>query len=905
MAKAGTLFIILFILLYITIGSGQKCIRQEQIITDESGRLLSWTGQECCSWQGITCSNKTGHVLKINLHNPMPFDYDKFYNSFDSDYAANYSKSCLSGEISPALLDLKQLQYLDLSMNNFSMIEIPEFFGSFKNLRYLNLSVARFQGNIPSQIGKLSSLEFLDMSDFWTNSLSADSLHWLSRLSSLKHVDLSGVHLGQAKDCNLVELRLDGNGFGGSVPQNMARLSSLTVLGLSSNFFNSSVPESLFNLRNLTYLDLSQNRFQGTIPKAIVNLCSLRFLDLSDSGFTGEIPAFGGCHQDLDTLRLSYNSFHGPIPESFGIFSSLRELDISNNVLTGSIPSSSGQLSNLETLDVSNNSLSGVVSESHFAKLTKLTDLSMFLNDLVFNFSSQWIPPFQLQSIKLTSCTLGPKSPTWLQTQRDVEELRISGTGISDRLPDWFSKLYSSVHYLDISKNNISGELPQFEEAINRPYRRLIMHSNSFHGPFRPIPSDVLLFDISNNSVSGNLNIPVQNGKILTLEVLIVSNNQLNGSIPSILCKIKTMTILDLANNQFSGEVPGCIGQMETLAMLDLTNNTLHGEIPSSFSSLTLSSLHLENNKFQGRLPSMENMTYLRILNVGKNSFTGVIPPWIGQMQNLAFLNLQSNEFHGEVPQFLCQLQELQLINLAGNNITGQIPSCIGNLTAMKTEHSSLEYLIMDVDYGGSISQIVNGIERRFTKTMPFLTSLELSDNNISGEIPENMTDLVGLRNLNLSGNNLTEQIPENIGEMRELISLDLSRNQLSGQIPTSLSSLTYLNNLNLSYNNLSGRIPSGNQLRLFDPSIYRGNIGLCGDPLPRRCDSDAAAAPPSNENDDRRTEDGGSDDSLFPWFYAGIGPGFLVGFLGVCGVFHFAKSWRYAVFQYIEARVR
>ncbi|PIN10042.1 Leucine-rich repeat protein [Handroanthus impetiginosus] len=712
MAKAGTPFIILFILLYITIGSGQKCIRQErialarfrQIITDESGRLLSWTGQECCSWQGITCSNKTGHVLKINLHNPMPFDYDKFYNSFDSDYAANYSKSCLSGEISPALLDLKQLQYLDLSMNNFSMIEIPEFFGSFKNLRYLNLSVARFQGNIPSQIGKLSSLEFLDMSDFWTNSLSADSLHWLSRLSSLKHVDLSGVHLGQAKDwldsinglpfltklnlsntlvrsippllrpnfaslvsldlqsniinsdipqwlfniSNLVELRLDGNGFGGSVPQNMARLSSLTVLGLSSNFFNSSVPESLFNLRNLTYLDLSQNRFQGTIPKAIVNLCSLRFLDLSDSGFTGEIPAFGGCHQDLDTLRLSYNSFHGPIPESFGILSSLRELDISNNVLTGSIPSSSGQLSNLETLDVSNNSLSGVVSESHFAKLTKLTDLSMFLNDLVFNFSSQWIPPFQLQSIKLTSCTLGPKSPTWLQTQRDVEELRISGTGISDRLPDWFSKLYSSVHYLDISKNNISGELPQFEEAINRPYRRLIMHSNSFHGPFRPIPSDVLLFDISNNSVSGNLNIPVQNGKILTLEVLIVSNNQLNGSIPSILCKIKTMTILDLANNQFSGEVPGCIGQMETLAMLDLTNNTLHGEIPSSFSSLTLSSLHLENNKFQGRLPSMENMTYLRILNVGKNSFTGVIPPWIGQMQNLAFLNLQSNEFHGE-----------------------------------------------------------------------------------------------------------------------------------------------------------------------------------------------------------------------------------------------------------------
>ncbi|KAK6144806.1 hypothetical protein DH2020_021626 [Rehmannia glutinosa] len=703
----------------------------------------------------IPICNKTGHVLKLNLHNPTPFDNDRFYNSQDGEYIDYYSKSCLAGELNPALLDLKQLQFLDLSMNNFSGSEIPKFFGSFQNLKHLNLSIARFQGNIPPHVGNLSRLEDLDLSDFWTNRIfrKIDKSHrsWPFR-----------------------------------------------------NYFNTSVPDSLFNLRNLTYLDLSQNKLQGTISNAIVNLCNLKFLDLTDNRFTGKIPDFGinqnDCLQDLDVLRISYNSLNGPISASFGTLSSLRELDISNNIVNGSIPSSFGQLSNLEKLELSNNSLSGMVTELHFSKMSKLTELSMSLNNLlVFNVSSEWIPPFQLKTIKLSSCTLGPLFPSWLKTQENVVELRISRTGISDRLPDWFEKVYSRVHYLDISKNNISGELPQFEEANNRPFRRLILNSNSFDGSLRPLPSDVLLWDVSNNFVSGN--IPIQNGTNLTLEVLILSSNLLSGFFPGFLCEIKTMTILDLANNQFTGKLPDCIGEIENLSMLDLTNNTLHGEI-QFLGKFTTVVLTLAQQQFPGTTPSLENAMFLNILDVGKNSFTGNIPP------------------------------------------------CIGNFSAMITDHSSIEYLMLDVDYGGSIPGIINGIERRYTKTMPFLTSIDISDNSIVGEIPDNLTGLVGLRNLNLAGNNLTGRIPGKIGDMQELISLDLSRNELSGQIPPSLSDLNFLTYLNLSYNNLSGRIPNGNQLRTLDPSVYLGNDGLCGAPLVRRCGGDA---PAPQDNDKSR----------------------------------------------------
>lgn len=941
--------------------ASSSCIEKERnsliefknSLVDESGRLSSWFGSECCSWKGVICSNKTGHILKLHLHNPMPFDIDRFYNSDDYDYKSSYSKTCLSGHLNSALLDLKNLMSLDLSYNNFSGSEIPKFFGSFNKLMHLNLSVTRFQGNVPPDLGNLSMLQNLDMSDFWNNRLSSNNLGWISNLSSLKHLDLSGVHLGQAKDwldsvnalpsltklnlsntlvarfpplshpkftsllsfdlqwniinsdlplwlfniTSLLELRLDGNGLYGPIPQDFERLSSLNVLGLSRNFFNDSISDSLFSLRNLSYLDLSQNKFQQKVPSKVVNLCSLKFLDLTQSGLFGEIPDFGtnrsGCLRDLEILRLSYNELNGSISSSIGTLSSLKELDLSNNLLTGSIPSSFGQLPNLERLDLSNNSLSGMLSESHFAKNSKLIELSVFKNNLVFNLSFDWIPPFQLQTVKLTSCRLGPLFPTWLRTQKEVVDLRMSNTGISDILPDWFSQLYSQVHYLDLSKNNISGTLPRFEET-NRPGRRLILHSNSLVGRLPPLPWDVLLFDVSNNSVSGN--IPDQNGKNLTLEVLILSNNQLSGEFPGFVCQTKGLMILDLANNRFSGRIPDCIGEVQNLAMLDLTNNTFHGEIPNSLTGLSLMSLHLHNNDFQGELPSMANMTFLHVLDVGRNSFTGQIPRWIGE--NLAFLSLQSNKFEGEIPTTLCGLPQLQLLNIAGNDITGTIPPCFGNFSAMKTGRSSDPYLILDVDYGASILEIVNGIERLFTTTMTFLTSLDLSNNTIVGEIPGNLTQLVGLRNLNLAGNRLTGRIPENIGEMRELISLDLSRNQLSGEMPQSLTSLNFLTHFNVSYNKLTGRVPSGNQLQTLDSSGYLGNEGLCGAPITRRCAGD-----PVDDGGRKNNEDENDDeDSFFIWFYTGIGPGFITGFLIVCGVLHFVKSFRYAVFQCVDS---
>jgi hypothetical protein len=60
-----------------------------------------------------------------------------------------HNKSCLGGKISYSLLNLKHLNYFDLSLNNFNGIIIPKFFGSLESLRYLSLSSSSFSGVIP------------------------------------------------------------------------------------------------------------------------------------------------------------------------------------------------------------------------------------------------------------------------------------------------------------------------------------------------------------------------------------------------------------------------------------------------------------------------------------------------------------------------------------------------------------------------------------------------------------------------------------------------------------------------------------------------------------------------------------------------------------------------------------
>lgn len=164
------------------------------------------------------CDNSSGAVIAIDLHNPHPPDY---YGS-----PSRYGFWNLSGEINPALLRLKSLRHLDLRLNTFHEIPIPEFLGLLKGLRYLNLSTARFSGTIPPNLGNLSSLRYLDFS-YNSPGLSADDFQWVAGLGSLRHLVMNQVNLSMVgsdwvRVLNrlplLTELHLSMCGLSGPIP---------------------------------------------------------------------------------------------------------------------------------------------------------------------------------------------------------------------------------------------------------------------------------------------------------------------------------------------------------------------------------------------------------------------------------------------------------------------------------------------------------------------------------------------------------------------------------------------------------------------------------------------------------------------------------------------------------------
>ncbi|XP_028085355.1 receptor-like protein EIX2 [Camellia sinensis] len=317
-----------------------------------------------------------------------------------------------------------------------------------------------------------------------------------------------------------------------------------------------------------------------------------------------------------------------------------------------------------------------------------------------------------------------------------------------------------------------------------------------------------------------------------------------------------------------------------------------------------LHSLHLHNNHLSGEISSsLQNCMSLVLVDLGEKEFHGSIPTWMAKrLPYLIVLTLRSNKLDGVIPLELCRLSHLQVLDLANNNLSGAIPWCINNFIAMvrKEKHvhsianenpmyeNAMPPIVASAPFGRKdFSEnevlVTKGNIYQYDKTLSLVTSLDLSNNNISEKIPRELTSLQGLHFLNLSGNHITGLIPKNIGNMGLSESLDLSKNELCDEIPPSMSGLNFLSYLNLSYNNLFGKIPSSAQPQSFHASSFTGNK-LCGPPLTKNC-SDNGKTPEGNEGDSEGAR------SEVDWFYVFMTLGFAVGFWGVSAPILFIKS--------------
>ncbi|XP_050384428.1 receptor-like protein 7 [Argentina anserina] len=811
--------------------------------------------------------------------------------------------SCnISGPIDSSLLKLQSLSEIRIEKNNL-YTAVPEFFSNFTNLTSLRLMNSGLQGTFPEQILKVPTLQILDL---FGNEVQG----------SLPEFPDGGA---------LQSLFLARTRFSGSLPESIGNLKMLSRLDLSNCKFTGPIPKSMASLKELVYVDMSKNKLNGSVP--VLSMAkNLTDINLSHNELTGQINSTHWQNlTKLVSLNFGNNTLNGSVPSSLFYLPSLKQLLLSNNQLSGQLLEFANiSSSSLDTLDLSSNNLEGPVPRSIFL-LQQLKILSLSSN----NFGGSF-PLNSVQQLKNLS-TLDLSYNSLLISYNNTDSFRSSFPNITTlklasgelRTFPNFLRDQSRLRYLDLSQNQIHGEIPNWIWKLNS-ISQLNLSCNSlvsFEGPFLNLSSNLTVLDLHSNQLQGQFpifrplasyldysgnnftsSIPADIGDFLDYTVFLsLSSNRIEGSIPGSICNAANLQVLDLSNNSLSGYIPQCLTAMSrALVVLNLRRNKLAGTIPDRFPGhCSLKTLDINGNHLKGQFPrSLANCTVLEFLNLGNNQIMDTFPCLLKNISTLRVLVLRSNKFHRSIgcPNTTGTWKMLQVFDIAHNNFDGKLPgrflttwqAMVGNEDDAPSKINHLQFRILlfsDLGYQDSITVTNKGLEMELVKILTVFTSIDISCNNFNGLIPAQVGQLKALYGLNLSNNALTGPIPPSLGNLAQLESLDLSNNSLSGTIPPELTVLTFLSFLNLSDNQLSGRIPSGTQFQTFSAESYEDNKELCGVPLLVKCSNTSNSADTTSDVENKKRG--------INWELISVEIGFTCGFGISIASLLFCKRWR------------
>ncbi|WOK97086.1 putative LRR receptor-like serine/threonine-protein kinase [Canna indica] len=305
--------------------------------------------------------------------------------------------------------------------------------------------------------------------------------------------------------------------------------------------------------------------------------------------------------------------------------------------------------------------------------------------------------------------------------------------------------------------------------------------------------TDSTLFENSNFNPAIKCDCSYNNDTTCHITNFKVYASDVVGKIPDELQNLTYLVNLDLRQNYLTGPLPAFIGNLTNLQYLSFGTNALTGPIPKELGKLTnLLSLSFATNTLSGPLPSeLGNLTLLQQLYVSSSGASGEFPPSITRLKNLRTLWLSNCNFTGKVPDF--SRTNLTTLRMQGNNFEGPIPSGYSSMINIT------DLRIGDIQKGSS--------SLSFISNLTSLTILILRNCMISDTIPPDFSQYTRLQKLDLSFNNITGQLPQSLFSLSSLGYLFLGNNSLSGTLPANKSES--LLNIDLSYNQLGGSFPS------------------------------------------------------------------------------------------------
>ncbi|KAH9659793.1 Receptor-like protein 13 [Citrus sinensis] len=864
---------LIFILLVVKGWWSEGCLEQERSALlqlkhffNDDHRLQNWvdTGDDenysdCCQWEGVECNNTTGRVIRLDLafrkwESAEWYMNASLFTPFQQlkslDLMGNNIAGCVQNEGLDRLSSLKNLKFLDLTLNHFNN-SIFSSLGGLSSLKHLSMGINELNGSIDIEgLESLSNLEELDISDnaidnlvvpkgldrlsrlnnlkflsLAINHFNNSIFSFLCGLSSLRHLSLSDNRLNGSIDIkglnslsNLEELDMTGNAIenlvvpkggsgipridGSKVLQSIGSLPSLKTLYLSHTKFKGTVVnQKLHNFTNLEELILDESDLHvSQLLQSIASFTSLKHLSMQDCVLKGALHGQGLCQLvHLQGLYIRDNDLRDGLPWCLANMTSLQVLYASSNQLTGNISPGLCELVLLRKLYIDNNDLRGSLPLC-LANLTSLRVLDVSYNQLTENISSSSL--MHLTSIEelILSNNHFFQIPISLEPLFNLSKLQTFNGEINAQTESHYDSLTPKFQLTSISLSGYvdGGTFPEFlyhQHDLNSVNLSHLNLSGEFPNWLLENNTNLETLLLANNSLFGSFRMPIHSHqKLATLDVF---NNFFQGHIPvEIGTYLPGLMELNLSRNAFNGSIPSSFADMKMLERLDISNNQLTGEIPERMATgcFSLEILALSNNRLQGHIFSEKfNLTNLMTLQLDGNNFIGEIPESLSKCYMLRGLYLSDNHLFGKIPRWLGNLPTLQYIIMPNNNLEGPIPIEFCQRDSLK---------ILDL----SNNSIFGTLPSCFSPAS--IEQVHLSKNKIEGRLESIIHDNPHLVTLDLSYNSLHGSIPNRIDRLPQLNYLLLAHNYIKGEIPVQLCQLKEVRLIDLSHNNLSGRIP-------------------------------------------------------------------------------------------------
>ncbi|XP_021599237.1 probable LRR receptor-like serine/threonine-protein kinase At1g07650 [Manihot esculenta] len=310
--------------------SVDPCSRESSWETPKSESMPQYNNTILCNCTGL---DGVCHVVRIilkgqDLDGVLPPSIAKLPFFKELDLTRNY----LSGNIPREWVSTK-LEILSISVNRLTG-QIPSYMGGMTSLKYLNLENNMFYGPVPAELGNLVDLESLILS---ANNLSGSLPQNLTMITNLTDFRISGNNFS-GKIPSLIQnwkglkrLEIQGSGLEGPIPSSISALTNLIDLRISDILGEGSDFPNLQNMTKIQYLTLRNCNLSGPFPDYIVQMGTLFILDLSFNRLTGNLPI--PTNNEYLAVCMANNLLNGPIPD--WIMNRKSPTDVSYNNFSG------------------------------------------------------------------------------------------------------------------------------------------------------------------------------------------------------------------------------------------------------------------------------------------------------------------------------------------------------------------------------------------------------------------------------------------------------------------------------------------------------------------------------------------------------------------------------------------